>query len=56
LNLIAKSFTPWFKIIAEEFLVDWWDTLLERRNKDTDLLDATTLVGLADGNKVIHMV
>jgi len=52
----ANSFTPWFKLIARDFLFGWWDTLLERRSKETNLLDASTLTDVADGTKVVAMV
>jgi isopentenyl-diphosphate delta-isomerase len=29
----ALSFTPWFKLIAQSFLYQWWDTLLEESAK-----------------------
>ncbi|THH03830.1 hypothetical protein EW145_g5974 [Phellinidium pouzarii] len=28
----ANLFTPWFKLIARDFLFGWWDTLVERRD------------------------
>ncbi|KAG8899420.1 isopentenyl-diphosphate delta-isomerase idi1 [Tulasnella sp. 403] len=49
-----NSFTPWFKLIARDFLFGWWDELLARRSED-GLLDAKSLVGVADGSKVIKM-
>ncbi|KDQ11591.1 hypothetical protein BOTBODRAFT_67938 [Botryobasidium botryosum FD-172 SS1] len=50
----ANSFTPWFKLIARDFLFGWWDELLARA--DNGKLDAKSLVGVADGSKVIKMV
>jgi len=51
-----NSFTPWFKLIARDFLFGWWDTLLQRRSHETQLLDASTLTDVADGSKVVKMV
>ena len=56
LPLIANSFTPWFKLIARDFLYGWWDELLARRNPQTGLVEAKSLAGVADGSKVIKMV
>lgn len=50
-----NSFTPWFKLIARDFLFGWWDELLKRKTTD-GLVDAQSLVGVADGTKVIKMV
>jgi isopentenyl-diphosphate delta-isomerase len=50
-----NSFTPWFKLIARDFLYGWWDELLRRR-VDTGLLEAKSLDGFVDGSKVIKMV
>ncbi|KAI6136624.1 Isopentenyldiphosphate isomerase [Pisolithus sp. B1] len=50
----ANSFTPWFKLIARDFLFGWWDELL-RRKGDGRPLDAKSLAGVADGSKVIKM-
>ena len=36
----AKSFTPWFKLIASSFLYKWWDALLARTAAMT-LLEGT---------------
>jgi len=50
----GNSFTPWFKLIARDFLFGWWDELLKR--KDTQgLVVAKSLAGLVDGSKVIKM-
>jgi isopentenyl-diphosphate delta-isomerase len=51
----ANSFTPWFKLIARDFLFGWWDTLLERKGFNGRVY-AKTLTGVADGSKVIKMV
>lgn len=52
--LIGNSFTPWFKLIARDFLFGWWDELLNR--KQDGVVVATSLDGLVDGSKVIKMV
>ena len=51
----GNLFTPWFKLIARDFLFGWWDELLGRRGAD-GTLDARSLAGLVDGSKVIKMV
>jgi isopentenyl-diphosphate delta-isomerase len=51
----ANSFTPWFKLIARDFLFGWWDELFKRRSADGKVV-AKTLDGIADGSKVIKMV
>lgn len=55
MGYIANSFTPWFKLIARDFLFGWWDILLERRNASGEVV-AKNLAGVADGSKVIKMV
>lgn len=50
----ANSFTPWFKLIARDFLFGWWDELLNRKGVD-GLVHAKKLVGVADGSRVIKM-
>lgn len=49
----ANSFTPWFKLIARDFLFGWWDELLRR--KADGLVYAKNLAGVADGSRVIKM-
>lgn len=49
----GNSFTPWFKIIARDFLFGWWDELLQR--KVNGKVHAKSLAGLVDGNKVIKV-
>ncbi|KAL7410445.1 isopentenyl diphosphate isomerase [Mrakia frigida] len=44
----ANSFTPWFKLIARDFLFGWWDSLLERRDAETGLFDARAVEDLSD--------
>lgn len=51
----ANSFTPWFKLIARDFLFGWWDELLRRKGGD-GLVFAKSLAGVADGSRVIKMV
>lgn len=51
----GNSFTPWFKLIARDFLFGWWDELLARRGEDGKL-DAKRLHGIVDGSKVVKMV
>ncbi|KAF7320349.1 Nudix hydrolase domain-containing protein [Mycena kentingensis (nom. inval.)] len=50
----ATLFTPWFKLIARDFLFGWWDTLLERKDEG-GVVNAQRLAGVADGNKVVKM-
>lgn len=52
---LGNSFTPWFKLIARDFLFGWWDELLNRKDA-SGKVDATSLRGLVDGSKVIKMV
>lgn len=47
-------FTPWFKLIARDFLFGWWDELYKRKNTEGKVV-AKSLVGIADGEKVIKM-
>ncbi|KIP11932.1 hypothetical protein PHLGIDRAFT_21251 [Phlebiopsis gigantea 11061_1 CR5-6] len=51
----SNSFTPWFKLIARDFLFGWWDELLSRRDANGKL-HAKSLAGLVDGSKVVKMV
>lgn len=53
--LSANSFTPWFKLIARDFLFGWWDELLARKTADGKIR-AKSLAGLVDGSKVVKMV
>ena len=46
--LTANSFTPWFKLIARDFLFGWWDSLLERRDPKTGLFDSRAVEDLSD--------
>ena len=34
----SNLFTPWFKLIARDFLFGWWDELLGRRGADGTLM------------------
>jgi len=47
-------FTPWFKLIARDFLFGWWDELDKRRNPDGTIA-VSSLAGLVDGSKVVKM-
>ncbi len=51
----ANSFTPWFKLIARDFLFGWWDELMRRKGTN-GLVDAESLRGFVDGSKVVKMV
>ncbi|KAF6766049.1 Isopentenyldiphosphate isomerase [Ephemerocybe angulata] len=51
----ANLFTPWFKLIARDFLFGWWDELFARAGADGKVV-AKSLAGVADGSKVIKMV
>ena len=51
----TNSFTPWFKLIARDFLFGWWDELMRRKGPD-GLVDAQSLKGFVDGSKVVKMV
>ncbi|KAJ3013283.1 hypothetical protein NUW54_g1635 [Trametes sanguinea] len=51
----SNSFTPWFKLIARDFLFGWWDELLARRDSE-GRVHAKSLAGLVDGSKVVKMV
>jgi len=50
-----NSFTPWFKLIARDFLFGWWDTLLANRSSPDAPVDALSLAGVVDGSKVVKM-
>ncbi|KAL0951213.1 hypothetical protein HGRIS_007936 [Hohenbuehelia grisea] len=54
-NAPGNSFTPWFKLIARDFLFGWWDELLKRKGADGKL-NAKSLAGLVDGSRVVKMV
>ncbi|KAI0932172.1 hypothetical protein AcW2_000869 [Taiwanofungus camphoratus] len=51
----ANSFTPWFKLIARDFLFGWWDELLNRKGSNGKVV-AKSLAGLVDGTSVVNMV
>lgn len=51
----ANSFTPWFKLIARDFLFGWWDELMRRRDANGKVV-AKSLAGITDGTKVVKMV
>ena len=50
-----NTFTPWFKLIARDFLFGWWDELIAQKGAD-GLVKAKSLAGLVDGSKVVKMV
>ena len=52
-GVIGNSFTPWFKLIARDFLFGWWDELLAR--KQNGVVNAKSLEGVVDGSKVVKM-
>ena len=54
LLFLGNLFTPWFKLIARDYLFDWWDKLLERKD-EKGLVKAHSLEGIVDGTKVIKM-
>jgi isopentenyl-diphosphate delta-isomerase len=47
-------FTPWFKLIARDFLFGWWDELVKQRDTEGKVF-AKSLAGLVDGSKVVKM-
>ncbi|KIL70845.1 hypothetical protein M378DRAFT_155779 [Amanita muscaria Koide BX008] len=47
------KFTPWFKLIAREFLFGWWEQLLKHRDANGNVV-ASTLGHLVD-DRVIKM-
>ncbi|KAI3622725.1 rad21 rec8 n terminal domain protein [Moniliophthora roreri] len=49
-----NSFTPWFKLIARDFLFGWWDELLRRKDSKGKVV-AKNLAGVVDGSKVVKM-
>ena len=51
----GNLFTPWFKLIARDFLFGWWDELLARKDAQGKI-HAKSLAGLVDGSKVVKMV
>ncbi|KAF8898759.1 Isopentenyldiphosphate isomerase [Infundibulicybe gibba] len=51
----GNLFTPWFKLIARDYLFGWWDELHRRRDSNGRVV-AKSLAGLVDGSKVVKMV
>ncbi|KAF9456561.1 NUDIX hydrolase domain-like protein [Collybia nuda] len=51
----GNLFTPWFKLIARDFLFGWWDELYKRKDSE-GRINAASLAGLVDGSKVVRMV
>lgn len=52
---LENSFTPWFKLIARDYLFGWWDQLIARKDAD-GRVHAKSLEGVVDGSKVVSMV
>jgi isopentenyl-diphosphate delta-isomerase len=50
----GNLFTPWFKLIARDFLFGWWDELHKRKNAEGNVV-AKSLAGLVDGSQVVKM-
>jgi len=50
----GNLFTPWFKLIARDFLFGWWDELHKRKDAEGNVV-AKRLAGLVNGSKVIKM-
>ena len=48
-ELDPQAFTPWFKLIVNEFLFKWWQRLLDQPREDGKY-DAKTLVDLENDN------
>jgi len=51
----SNLFTPWFKLIARDYLFGWWDKLIELQDSQGKV-QAKSLAGLVDGSKVVSMV
>ena len=51
---LENLFTPWFKLIARDFLFGWWDDLYKRKTPEGKLV-ASSLADVANGSKVIKM-
>jgi len=51
----GNLFTPWFKLIARDFLFGWWDELHRRKDSEGKVV-AKSLSELADWSKVVKMV
>jgi hypothetical protein len=51
---IGNLFTPWFKLIARDFLYGWWDQLMARRNPSKHV-EAKSLADLVD-DRVVKVV
>lgn len=56
LNVVTSDidFTPWFKLIARDYLFGWWDELLKNRDANGKVV-AKSLGHLVD-DRVIKMV
>lgn len=51
----GNLFTPWFKLIARDYLFGWWDELHKRKDREGKVI-AKSLAGMVDGSKVVKMV
>ncbi|KAG5647974.1 hypothetical protein DXG03_007008 [Asterophora parasitica] len=51
----GNLFTPWFKLIARDFLFGWWDELYKRKDSEGKVV-AKSLAGLVDGSRVVKVV
>jgi len=49
-----NQFTPWFKLIARDFLFGWWDTLMSKRNADENVT-SQCLKGAVDHTRIFKM-
>ena len=64
ITIAENSFTPWFKLIVNEYLYGWWDQLLENRvegkldakNLGEKGLAGQKLKGVDDRNVIIRML
>lgn len=63
-RMTGNSFTPWFKLIVENYLYGWWDQLLQQRTngridamnlRDKGLV-GQKLKGVDDRNTIIRMI
>jgi len=50
----GNLFTPWFRLIARDFLFGWWDELLKRKDHEGKVV-AKSLADLADNSQVVKM-
>ena len=63
-RMTGNSFTPWFKLIVENYLYGWWDQLLQQwTNGRIDAMNlrdkglvGQKLKGVDDRNTIIRMI